>query len=190
MKFGFVLAGALAATLAACGSIPGATSRGSATTEELLTATATIDSVDREERIVRLHGDETGQAYTVYANDGIQNLDQLEAGDVVVMEYYEATTLSMADPDTPVATAALATAEAPQGELPGGIAVETETIVVEFLSYDSDNGIATYLAPDGLQRRSSVPPNLQAFASELTRGDLVEVSLTQAVAISIEEVAS
>jgi predicted small secreted protein len=190
MNFGYGILGAAALSLAACGTMPGAGTQTSDVSETLLTATATIDSVDTEERIVRLHGDQTGQAYTVYANDGIQNLDQLEAGDVVVMEYYEATTLAMADPDAPEASATVASAKAPAGELPGGITVETESIVVQVVDYDRDEHIATYLTPDGLQRRSAVPPRLQSFAENLQRGDLVEVTLTQAVAISIDEVES
>lgn len=188
MKFASALVGTFAVALAACGYVPGTDSRAPAVSETLYTATATIDSVDKEERVIKLHGDESGRNYTVFANDGIKNLDQLEAGDVVVMEYYEATTLSMATPDSPDASVAVAAAEAPEGELPGGIAVETETIVVQFLDYE--DGIATYIAPDGLQRRSAVPPRLQTFASQATRGDMIEVTLTQAVAVSIEQVGS
>ncbi|WP_424931018.1 hypothetical protein [Amaricoccus macauensis] len=189
MKFALALFGAVTMALASCGPMPGP-SRGPAVSESLQTATATIDAVDKEERIIRLHGDETGQRFTVYANDGIKNLDQLTAGDIVVVEYYEATTLSMATPNSPDASIAVATAEAAPGELPGGIAVESETVVVELLDYDRDEGIATYLTPDGLQRRSAVPPRLQTFAQEANRGDMIEVTMTQAVAVSVEEVES
>ncbi len=188
MKFAPALFGAACMALTACGYLPGTNIREPAVSETLLAATATVDEVNKGDRIVRLHDDETGQRFTVYANDGIKNLDQLSTGDVVVVEYYEAATLSMAQPGSPDASAVLASATAPKGELPGGISVKSETLIVEFLSFDDESGIATYVTPDGLQRRTAVPPRLQNFASEANRGEMIEVTLTEAVAISIDRV--
>ena len=180
MKFAYAVTTAAMLALAACSNLAGPRPPVS---EQLITATATIDSVNKADRIVQLHDDQTGQAYTVYANDGIKNLDQLTAGDVVVVEYYDATAVSMATADSPEASAAMVAGEAPKGALPGGIAVQTETIVVEFLSYS--DGIATFRTPDGLTRRTAVKPELQDFASKAHRGDMIQVTMTEAVAISI-----
>jgi hypothetical protein len=185
MKLTYAIFGAAVLALGACSGMPRPSGPDAGTTEELITATATIDSVNTTDRIVALHEDDTGQAYTVYANDGIPNLDQLKAGDVVVVEYYEATTLSMANPSSPDASSAAVAGTAPKGTLPGGVAVETETLVVQMVNYDTEDHIATFTTPDGLQRRTAVPPNLQAFASELQRSDMVEITMTQAVAVSI-----
>ncbi|MEM8570854.1 MAG: hypothetical protein AAGG56_08065 [Pseudomonadota bacterium] len=190
MKLAYAIFGAAALTLAACADLPGTRAPAPSATETLLTATATITSVDTTSRIVQVQSDETGRNFTVFANDGIPNLDQLTAGDIVVMQYYESTAVALASPDAPDASLTIATATAPEGELPGGIAVETETLVVEVLSYDRSTGFATFLTPEGIQRRTVVPPRLRSFAAQTRRGDFVEVTLTQAVAVSIEEVES
>jgi hypothetical protein len=187
MKLATALAALATLSIAACANMQG---RQPETSETLVSATATIDAVDKEQRIVSLHGDETGQRFTVYANDGIRNLEQLEAGDVVVVEYYEAATLAMADATDPDASASELSAGAPKGALPGALEVQSQTLVVEVVNYDAENGIATYRTSDGLTRRAAVPPELQSFVAETSRGDLVEVTLTQAIAVSIDEVES
>ncbi len=189
MRIQLAVTTAAALFLAGCGgfNMPGKDT--APTTAELVTATATIVSVDKTERVVRLTDDETGQAFTVIANDGIRNLDQLEAGDVVVMEYYESTTLQMADagdPGTEVTT--VLSAEAVEGALPGGLEATTTSLVVEVVSYDADTGMASIRLPDGSMQRTVVKPEMRSFAAGLTRGDRVLVTMVEAVAVTIEEV--
>lgn len=191
MRLHLALTTAAAFVLAGCGSMSMGGKDVASTSEELVTATATIESVDTTARSVSLIDDETAQRFTVFANDGIKNFDQLDAGDVVVMQYYEATTLSMADPADPgnqIDT--MITAETPDGAKPGLLDAASTTLVVEVLSYDAKTGMATFTAPDGLTRRSVVKPEMRSFAANLSRGDRVLVTMVEAVAISIEEVAS
>jgi len=51
--------------------------------------------------------------------------------------------------------------------------------------YDANTGLATYRTPDGLVRRSVVPPNLRAFAADRGPGARVLVTMTKAVAVSV-----
>jgi hypothetical protein len=59
--------------------------------------------------------------------------------------------------------------------------------VVEFISYDPSTAIATFRTPDGVVQTVTVNPQMRDFAAGLQSGDLVDLTMTQAVAVSIEE---
>jgi hypothetical protein len=121
----------------------------------------------------------------------VRNLPQLAAGDRVQLDYYSATTVAMAAPeDTGEPASAVLTGRAPEGARPGGLAVATTSLVVTLINYDSNTGLATFRSPDGLTRRTVVPPNLRNFAASLTPGARVDVTMTDAVAVTITETAA
>ena len=158
------------------------------TTERLVTATAVVESVDQKTREVGLRDSATGAEFSVIAGPEVRNLPQVEAGDTVRLDFYQATTLAMATPGTvPQTTGAVAGARAPEGAKPGALAVTTLTNVVRVISYDTNSGFATFATPDGRVHRATVPPELRTFASQRRRGDLVEVTFTDALAVSITE---
>lgn len=170
------------ATLGAC--MP----RQPQTTEGLTTATAVVESVDQKTREVSLRDSATGEKFSVVAGPEVRNLPQVKAGDTVRLDFYQATTLAMAAPGTvPQTTGAVAGARAPEGAKPGALAVTTLTNVVRVISYDANSGFATFATPDGRVHRATVPPELRTFASQRKRGDKVEVTFTDALAVSITE---
>jgi hypothetical protein len=171
--------------LAACGGmITGPT----ATRENLLTASATVESVDASTRDVALRDNVTGETFSVRAGPEVRNFGQLAPGDVVEVDYYEAVTLSMAGPGTPSdPETAVVAGRAPAGEAPGGVAVVSTTMVVTMSNYDEDSGIATFLLPDGTLTRTRVAPEMRGFAETTSPGDRVEVTLTEAIAVGIVE---
>lgn len=182
-----ILAAAMAAGLLLAGCAGTGTQRTSSEAE-LLTASATVQSVDQEARSVTLVGDAEGETFTVFAGDEIPNLAQIEPGDQVVLEYYQSVTLAMADPaDSGVPITTVAGGTAAEGERPGGVAVESTSLVVQLVNYDAASGLATYVTPDGITHRSTVPPSLRSFAATLGRGSRVLVTMTEAVAVSITE---
>jgi hypothetical protein len=181
------LAAALAVGLLLGGCAGTGASR-TATQETLLTATATIESVDATSREVVLRDDADGATFTVVAGPEVRNFDQLAAGDRVQMDFYQATTLSMASPDDPGnrETAVIA-GRAPEGATPGAMAVVSDSLVVTLINYDRNSGIANFRTPDGFTRRAVVPPNLRSFAASLAPGARVLVTLTDATAVRIVE---
>ena len=71
----------------------------------------------------------------------------------------------MADPaDTGEPAAAAVAVRAPEGAEPGALAATSTSLVVTLISYDRSTGLATFRTPDGLTRRTVVPPNLRTFA--------------------------
>jgi hypothetical protein len=160
-----------------------------ATESTLLTATATVESVDQTTRQVRLRDDADGSTFTVTAGPEVRNLPQLAAGDQVQLDYYQSTTLAMAAPTDPALASDVVVGRAPEGALPGGLAATTTTMVVDLITYDSSSGLATFRTPDGLTRRTVVRPDMRRFAEGLSPGARVQVTMTDAVAVTITEAA-
>lgn len=179
---------ALAATLlAGCNSLPTG-ARSTSSTEQLVTASATVEAVDPASRAVTLRGDADGEVFTVIAGDEVQNFGQIEAGDRVELDFYEAVAVGMALPeDSGETMTAVVAGRAPEGSRPASVAAITTSMVVEVVSYDDNSGLATIITPDGQTRRVTVQPALRTFAAQRNRGDRVAVTITEAVAVAITE---
>jgi hypothetical protein len=159
-----------------------------ASEETLVTASATVDSVDQATRQVTLRDDADGSTFTVTAGPEVRNLPQLAAGDRVQIDYYRSLAVAMADPaDTGEPLGTVAAGRAPEGAKPGGAAVTSTSLVVTLVNYDRNTGIATFRTPDGFTRQTAVRPDLRSFAQNLTPGARVLVTMTEAVAVTITE---
>jgi hypothetical protein len=181
MKLRHVLPLLAAMALGACGM--GQPPASSATLE---TASAVVESVDQSTRRVQLRDTTSGDVFSVVAGPEVANLPQLSAGDLVEIDFFESTTLAMADPlDSGEALTTVAVGTAPPGTLPGGLAVTSTSMVVDVVRYDSGSGLATFITPDGRTHRTTVPPELRSFAESRRPGDRVAVTLTDAVAINV-----
>lgn len=177
------VAGAL--LLTACAD-PGPTT---AERSELTVRKAVVESVDVEGRQVLLQG-EDGRMSTFTAGPEVRNLAEVEAGDVVEIAYYEAVALKMADPDDPGGGVAISSADrAAEGAKPGASAEVVSNMVVEVLDYNPETAIATFLGPDNVVHRTEVHPKMREFAEARKPGDRVEVSMEQAIAVEVREVA-
>jgi hypothetical protein len=181
------LAAALAATLlmTACASPPEPVS-----VENTQTLTATVESVDLDKRLVSLRA-ANGRSATVEVSPDVRNLAQVKPGDNVVVRYYEAlaaqlkkkgesTTLDSVD----VATG---TARAEPGGKPGAAVGSTVTTTVVIDSVDQSFNTVTFRGPGGMLRTVAVEtPKGQEFIGRLRKGDEVELTYTEALAVSVE----
>ena len=159
----------------------------SAEREKLVTARALVETVDVEGRQVLLRG-ESGRMFTIDAGPEVRNLAQLESGDVVKLEYFEAVAVKMADPSKPGDPTSVAVVErAPEGAKPGAAAGKVVNLVVDFISYDPVTSIATFSLPDGTVETVVVKPEMREFAAARKSGDRIDLTITRAVALSIEE---
>jgi hypothetical protein len=114
MKLRYVLPLLATMALGACAGQP------PATVATLMTASAVVESVDQSTRQVRLRDTATNNVFTVIAGPEVANLAQVSAGDLVDVDFYESTTLSMADPaDTGEELTTVAVGTAPRGWSPG-----------------------------------------------------------------------
>ena len=131
MRLTHMIAGLVtAAVLAGCASL-GSGNRETTSQETLITTSATVAAVDQATRVVTLTDNADGTTFQVVAGPEIRNLPQLAAGDQVNVDYYSATTVSMASPDDPgTELNAVAAGRAPEGARPGGLAVTSRSLVL------------------------------------------------------------
>ena len=178
-------AGAALALLAGCAS---PTPPAPLTLESTKRVEATVTAVQPAKRLVSLRGAD-GRDVTVEAGPSVRNFEQIEVGDRVVVSYVEAIGFALAPPsDTGnVTDATLVAGRAAPGERPAAAiaGVVRTTVVID--SIDPKTNTVTFHGQDGMPRAIPVlTAEGRAFASKLRKGDRVEVTYEEAVAISVE----
>jgi len=147
--------------------------------------TAAVEAIDHETREVTLRRPD-GSTVTFTASEEARNLKQVSAGDIVNAEYVETMSVEViANEGTePDAAEMVARARTKEGEMPGIAAMDKRVVkaIVEEINLEDNtfklrgpNGdVSEFVArnPDNL-RRADV-------------GDLVIMTFTEAVAISVE----
>jgi len=159
-------------------------------TATLITATATVTAVDMEKRLVTIEGPE-GNSMVVQVTEQVKNLPQVEVGDRVNISYFASKTVDIVKPGDDVKLGTEVSeveGTAPAGEKPSaatGVAVKR---TVEVMFVDPYQKYITFLSPDRGLRKISLKdtPQLQHYLNELKKGDIVEVTYTEAMAIAVE----
>ena len=177
---------AVFAAIAALLAFPSfAQSTDSAERLDTVTVTGMIEAVDAETREVTIKG-EDGMSTVFEAGADVANFDQIEVGDNVTLEYEEGVALAMADPeDDGAPELVIAEARTALGDKPGAAAVEMVSFVVEVVSYDADNQLATVVFPEGDERTLPVDDRMVEFAASRKAGDRVLVVVGQSIAVAV-----
>lgn len=149
--------------------------------------TATVEKVDMATRHVTVRGPEG--VITVKAGPEVKNLDMIKPGDTVVVDYYEAIAWNVMKPGEAgpgmSMTGSLETAK--KGEQPGALAETQVTAVTTIEAIDKARNTVTLKGPRGNTETIRVrdPKNLD----KVKVGDRVEITYTEALAISVEAAA-
>jgi hypothetical protein len=157
--------------------------------ERTETVSATVESIDLDKRLVELRAGD--RSTTVQVSPEVRNLAQVKVGDEVVVEYYqglaaelrkkgESQTVGKVDATT-------GTARMPQGGQPGAAVgnMVTTTVVIE--GVDRSTNSVTFTGPSGMTRTVDVKdPKAQKFIGTLKKGDEVELTYTEALAVTVE----
>jgi hypothetical protein len=144
-----------------------------------------IESIDREAREVVVRGE--SQVINLKAGPEVTNFNQLKAGDVVRVNYYASIAARMAAPEERgTEGGSVAKGRSKVGAAPSLTVGSISEMVVEFVSYDSEKHVVTFVDPQGQMRESVVHPEMRAFAAGRKPGDLVAVTIEQAWAVSID----
>jgi translation elongation factor P/translation initiation factor 5A len=160
-----------------------------ATAARTYEATASVQAVDLVTRQVVLRGQD-GNVFSVTAGPEVRNLPQVKVGDVVKVSYREALMAELrrpgdTRPTTPSAT--MAVARAPEGARPAIAAAEEIRTTVTIRQVDTARNTVAFTGQDGLVRVVDVrEPQMRALLKTLKPGDQVDVTFTEAVAISVE----
>jgi len=160
-------------------------------TATLVEVTAKVTAIDMENRLVTIQGPE-GNSVVIEVTDQVKNLPQAKVGDLVDIKYYRSAYVDIvkADADVGLGVTEVGAAKlgAPAGEKPAGaVGVEVKRRV-EVVFVDPYQKFISFRSPDRGLRKISLKesPELQHYLQELKKGDVVEVTYTEALAISLE----
>lgn len=150
---------------------------------ESVTATATIEAIDRTNRLVTLKG-EKGNVVTVLADENVKRFDQLKVGDKVTATYYESIAVNVRKPGDPAPTTGTSGAVTRTAEVPGATAAVQETVTVTVQSIDKATQSVTVKREDGsvVSMRVKNPQYLDAVKV----GDTVDVTYTKGLLLKAE----
>jgi hypothetical protein len=161
-----------------------ATAPGAAGAMAVVSASATVEAVDKATRTVTLKL-ANGQTREVVASDEVKNFDQIKKGDKLDIKYAEALTLELKKDGKAVVARqdAESLKRAKPGEKPGGVAKREVKITAEVVDVDAAKKSVSLKGPKGNVVALDVqdPEQLKL----IKKGDKVEAIYTQALAISM-----
>ena len=164
-----------------------ATEKPSMSATQTVQLTTIVEAIDLETRQITLRGPE-GNSRTITASEEAKNLGQIDVGDTVNVEYLQNMTIEVFANDgmEPGAGTMQAVALAEEGELPGGMEIESSivTAIVEEIDLETNTFKLRWPENEIVQYEARDPENLRKAAV----GDLVVVTYTEALAMYLNEV--
>ncbi|WP_313624159.1 hypothetical protein [Achromobacter sp.] len=173
-----LLAGTLAMPMGASARVIGAA---------MTTASGQVTAVDPATRTITLRGPE-GNSVEVVAGPDIRNFNQIKAGDTLTLDYYESVAVDVrpAGSGAPEVVTETAATRSAKGARPGGAVGRQTTITAEIWHINPSANLVILKGPQGNRRTIQVrDPALRAKLQQLKEGDLVDFTITQAVAAAI-----
>ena len=146
---------------------------------------ARIEAIDHDARELTLV-DGSGDSATVQLGPETEGFDRLKVGDTVAFRYYESIAYAIRKPGQPrvlPSRSGEAVGERGQGPNPGATLSRQQTATLTIVSVDAEAPSLTVLTEDG--RRLSIRPFRQADVERLEIGDLIDVTYTRALVISV-----
>jgi Cu/Ag efflux protein CusF len=145
----------------------------------------TIAAIDKEKQIVTLKGPK-GRTVDLRVEDKAK-LDAVKVGDPVLATYVESVAIQVkkAGSATPGVVTQEGRVTSKPGETPAGAVGRQMIITGTITAIDAKQGVVTVKGPKGGTRKIKVddPKNLEGVKV----GDLVELTLSQALAISLDK---
>ena len=154
----------------------------------VVTLRGTVDAVDLEKKTVTLKGPK-GNTLTLQVKDP-KKLEMIKVGDPVVAKYYEALAIELKKPGeaTPSVSVEKAAATSKSGDTPAAMVGEQVTATVTVVGIDTKAQTVTVKGPEGKTEtvKARDPKNL----AKLKVGDMLDVTYTRALAISLDKPAA
>jgi len=147
---------------------------------------AVVEAIDHETRMVTLR-DSDGEKVTFRVGEAARNLSQVQKGDLVDATYYQSVAVQLRKPGeaTPGVSAAAGATRAEVGAPPGAAGAQSVTVVSTIRALDRQAGTATLEGPDG--GLTTINVRNPAHFDVAKVGDLVEITYTEAIAISVDK---
>ena len=165
-----------------------ATDKPSMSASQTITMSAVVEAINHETREVTLRGPE-GNTETVFVSEEARNLDQVSAGDIVMAEYVESISIEVfANDGMEPGVGELAIAgRSEKGEMPGAAMMDTVVVTATVEEINIEANTFKLKGPDGAIEEYTArnPENLK----KADVGDLVVITFTEAIALSVEKTA-
>jgi hypothetical protein len=154
--------------------------------EQTVTITAAVQKIDYKKREVTLKGHD-GKTETIHVSDEVRNLPQVKKGDWVTVAYHESLAYELKKKGTaePGMEAAADADRAPVGGTPGAAAGAAVRVTATVTKIDKANSTVSLKGPKG--KVVTVKVKDPSRLDLVKVGDLVEITYTEAVAISVEK---
>jgi hypothetical protein len=153
--------------------------------EQTISETATVEAIDLSTRVLTLKGSK-GNVFDLKAGEEVRNLPQVKVGDQVKVKFYQSLAIDvMAAGKAPGGVQeAVVMDRAKPGEKPAGMIGSQVTVTATVEALDKKKQTVTLKGPEGKTKVVKVanPANLK----NVKVGDEVVITLTEAVAISVE----
>jgi hypothetical protein len=153
--------------------------------EDVLSVTAKVKMIDMTTRTVTLETAD-GTTFQVHADERVRNLPQVMPGDDVTVTYYRSLAYEVKKPDegSPGVAMTQEVARAKPGEKPASAAGAVITVTGTIAGIDKAAQTVTLRGPEGnmVTVKARDPKKLD----KVSVGDLVELTYTEALAISVE----
>ena len=158
--------------------------KNSITGTNVITATATVQSINHRTRMVTLRRSD-GERVRFHVGDEVQNLSQVRRGDQVNIAYYQSVALRLRKPGSAKTgvTVDTAAARAEPGELPAG-AVARE-LTVKVVAVDRQSGAVTLKLPS--EERMTFTVEDPDRLARIRVDDLVQATYREAIAVAVNK---
>jgi hypothetical protein len=151
-----------------------------ASSARLTTASATIQKIDKQNGMVTLKGQQ-GRMFEVKPGPDV-DLNKLKVNDRVTATYYEEVAVAIQKASQGGATKMTETRSSG-----GGAAERQATVTARIVSVQPKSNTVTIKTPNGNVHTLKVnDPNLQAQLPKIKAGDNLDVTYTEALAVSLE----
>ncbi|HEY8514746.1 MAG TPA: hypothetical protein VIS07_04430 [Candidatus Binatia bacterium] len=153
--------------------------------EGMVQTSAKVLKVDKAKRMVTFEGQD-GDPVTMHVPESVQNFDQIDPGDRLVTTYYESVAYEVrkSDGSAPSIGTAAEVDRAKEGQKPGVIGAQTVTLTMKITDVDKQESEITLEGPDGTLRTIKVRD--QDKLGQLEVGDMVDITFTEAIAVTVE----
>jgi len=147
---------------------------------------ATVLEIDHATRSVTLKAAD-GREESFIVDEAVKNLGQVNKGDVVTVTYAEslAYEVKKGGASGSAGEVAVGAGTAKPGEKPAGLVAREVTVTVTITAIDEKAPTVTFKGPQGNTR--TVKVNDPAKLKDVKVGDQVDITYTQAIALSVEK---
>ncbi|HTM30662.1 MAG TPA: hypothetical protein VL263_05140 [Vicinamibacterales bacterium] len=150
---------------------------------DTVTESFTIEAINKTTRVVTLK-DKDGNLEELFCGPEVQRFDALKVGDKVTFRYHESVVSSVRRPGQEARPAESGGITRTPGSKPGGTIAQQTTATVTIQAIDTKAPSVTVKTDKGQQMSFRVEnaKNLEGYKV----GDTVEITYTQALAVSVE----